>query len=97
MLDEAYRQLVLDEKQLARLQAGEIIVDDGVSYSLLVPLVVPRASIPDLLGVIMLGKRLKGAGYSTPILKNLQALVADAGKAIYLSDINAEFKSKVVA
>ncbi len=95
---EENTQLILDEKQLAQLQAGEIVADDnGAAYSLLVPLTVPRANIPDFIGVILLGRRLSGSGYSTPILYNLRALGADAGKAIYLSQISTQSKQKIAA
>jgi hypothetical protein len=93
---EENNQLVLNEIQLAQLQSGKIIVDDdGIPYSLVIPLIVPRANIPDFLGVIMLGKRLSGKGYSTPILNNLQTLGADAGKAIYLSRLSQQAKQKM--
>jgi hypothetical protein len=89
------KKLVLEEQRLAQLKNGKVVVDeDGIPYSLLVPLVVPRARIPDFLGVIMLGRRMEGIGYSSQILKNLQALGADAGKAIYLSRLSEEAKQK---
>jgi hypothetical protein len=95
---EENSQLVLEEKQLAQLQKGKIVVNDAeIPYSLLIPLIVPRANIPDFLGVIMLGKRLSGAGYSTPILNNLQSFGADAGKAIYLSRLSEQAKIKATS
>ena len=73
------------------MRAGELVVpESGAEYSLLVPLLVPRARFPDFLGVIVLGQRLNGKGYSTPILENLKTLGSDAGTAIYLSTITAQ-------
>ena len=89
------KKLVLEDKSLAQLKEGKVVVDDdGVPYSLLVPLVVPRARIPDFLGVVILGRRLENKGYSTQILKDLQALGAHAGKAIYLSQLSEQAKQK---
>lgn len=80
----------LDENQLASLRVGELVVpESGGNYSLLVPLLVPRARFPDFLGCIVLGQRLNGKGYSTPILENLKTLGSEAGTAIYLSTITA--------
>lgn len=87
--------VVLEEAQRRPLQAGETVCDEArASYSLLVPLVVPRARIPDFLGIIILGRRLNGKGYSTKILDSLQSLGAEAGKAIYLSQISALARQK---
>jgi hypothetical protein len=88
--------LTLKEKQLEQLQAGELLINDGgAPYSLIVPLVVPRACIPDFLGAVVLGHRLNGKGYSTQILDSLKSLGADAGKAIYLSQISEQARRKV--
>ena len=93
---EEHQQLVLEEERLTQLKEGKIVVDeDGIPYSLLVPLLVPRARIPDFLGVIVLGRRLENKGYSTQILKNLETLGADAGKAIYLSKIREQTAAPV--
>ena len=94
-ISEEQNKLVLEDKQLAQLKNGKVVVDsDGIPFSLLVPLFVQRARIPDFLGVIVLGRRLEGKGYSTQILNNLQALGADAGTAIYLSQLSEQAKQK---
>lgn len=95
---EGQGDLPLTDNQLVQLRKGEVVVDvDGVPYSLLIPLVVRRARIPDFLGLIVLGCRLEGKGYSTQILNNLQLLGADAGKAIYLSQLKEQAGMKVTA
>lgn len=88
----------LDEDQLASLRAGEMVIpESNADYSLLVPLLVPRARFPDFLGCIVLGQRLNGKGYSTPILENLKTLGSEAGTAIYLSTITAQKNRAVQA
>lgn len=88
--------LNINDKQLQKLKAGKPVVDDdeGTPYSLLVPLIVQRARFPDFLGVLALGRRLDGTGYPTQILNSLEVLGSDAGKAIYLSQINKQSKQK---
>jgi hypothetical protein len=55
----------------------------------LVPLVVPRAKNPDLLGVLVLGRREGEKGYSQLEIGALEDLGRKAGMAIYLSEARA--------
>ena len=54
-----------------------------------VPLVVPRAKKPDLLGVLVLGKREGGKGYSQLEIGALEDLGRKAGMALYVSEARA--------
>lgn len=81
----------LSDESLKTLATGELVVGkDGKGYSLLIPLVVSRPVVPDFLGIIVLGRRLNGRGYSTPILNSLKTLGANAGEAIYLSQLSEQ-------
>lgn len=90
---------VIDKKQMVKLKAGKpaAVDGEGATYSMLVPLYVRRARIPDLIGVLALGTRLEGTGYSTQILKSLEVLGREAGQAIYLSQMvePTRVKSKI--
>ncbi|HEY0394147.1 MAG TPA: GAF domain-containing protein [Candidatus Elarobacter sp.] len=54
-----------------------------------VPLVVPRAKKPDLLGVLVLGKRDGEKGYSQLEIGALEDLGRKAGMALYVSEARA--------
>ncbi|MBK9211208.1 MAG: hypothetical protein IPL71_24170 [Anaerolineales bacterium] len=96
--NENIPSLAVGDDALKRLINGQLVVgEDNSEYSLMVPLVVERPVIPDFIGVIVLGRRLKGKGYSTPILDSLTLLGTKAGEAIYLSRLNEQFKIKVMA
>jgi hypothetical protein len=60
--------------------------DDAPVY---VPIVVPRAKNPDLLGVLYLGRRDGEKGYSQLEVAALEALGRKAGMALYLSEARA--------
>ncbi len=60
--------------------------DDAPVY---VPIVVPRAKNPDLLGVLYLGRRDGEKGYSQLEVAALEALGRKAGMAVYLSEARA--------
>jgi hypothetical protein len=53
---------------------------------LFVPLVVPRSRHPDLLGVLVLGRRAEEKGYSQLEISALEELGRKAGMAVYLSE-----------
>jgi hypothetical protein len=57
--------------------------DDAPVY---VPIVVPRAKNPDLLGILYLGRRHGEKGYSQLEVAALEALGRKAGMALYLSE-----------
>ncbi len=87
-LEAEIPQLVLDAKIRSQLEKGVVTVPQAVStFSLYIPLIVTRASRPDFLGVLALGPRNTGKGYSTAVLKSLKKFGADAGKAIYLAQL----------
>jgi hypothetical protein len=84
------RALSLDSQELAQLEAGRVVEPQEVSpFSLLAPLVVARARHPDLVGVLALGPRQDGSGYSTVMKKGLHELGIEAGKAIHIARLKA--------
>jgi hypothetical protein len=76
-----------DADELATLRQGKAARpepnDDAPVY---VPIVVPRAKNPDLLGVLYLGRRDGEKGYSQLEVGALEALGRKAGMALYLSE-----------
>jgi hypothetical protein len=79
-----------DADALATLRQGKAARpepnDDAPVY---VPIVVPRAKNPDLLGVLYLGRRDGEKGYSQLEVAALEALGRKAGMALYLSEARA--------
>ncbi|MFM8320523.1 MAG: hypothetical protein ACKOC5_06365, partial [Chloroflexota bacterium] len=51
------------------------------------PLTVLRARQPDVIGVLALGPRLDGTGYSSQVMQGLASLGAQAGRAIYVAQL----------
>lgn len=88
--DGAARVEVPDEDALATLHTGKAArLGDAEDAPVYVPLVVPRAKNPDLLGVLVLGRREGEKGYSQLELGALEVLGRKAGMAIYLAEARA--------
>lgn len=78
----------INPQTLSELKKGEIIVPAVASaYSIMIPLVLPRGSKPDLIGALMLGPRLNGLGYSTEMKKDLKEYGKEVGKALYMAQV----------
>jgi hypothetical protein len=87
-LDAEASESVLDPKTVETIESGELALPDGDSaYSLVVPLVVPRARKPSVLGALVLGPRLQGLGYSTEMMKSLKNFGEVVGKAFYIAQL----------
>jgi hypothetical protein len=87
-IDAEAPEFRLDDKTRSRLEKGEVVAPpEGSPFSLYIPLVITRAARPDFLGVLVLGPRNTGEGYSTPVLASLRKLGCDAGKAIYIAQL----------
>jgi len=76
------------DEMLATLRQGKAArsVADDDSAPVYVPLVVPRAKNPDLLGTLYLGRRDGEKGYSQLEVSALEDLGRKAGMAIYVAD-----------
>jgi hypothetical protein len=53
-----------------------------------IPMVLDRHSKLDFLGVMRLGKRLNGQGYSSALRIIIQQLGKEVGKALYLAELH---------
>ncbi|MBW8010175.1 MAG: GAF domain-containing protein [Chloroflexi bacterium] len=61
-------------------------------YRVLVPLFIPRLQKDELIGLLALGPRERGRGYSRDDIKGLEEFGGEAGKAIYATQVNAKHK-----
>ncbi len=76
-----------DEEALALLRQGKTARGgEEANAPLFVPLVVPRAKNPDLLGVLALGRRDEDKGYSQLEIGALHDLGRKAGMALYVCE-----------
>lgn len=81
----------LTPQNISLLENGKVVVREDDEYPVLIPLIVERASKPDFLGVLALGSRKNGIGYSTVLQRNLGRVGADVGKIIYLAQLREQF------
>jgi hypothetical protein len=79
------------------LEKGEVVVPSNASqYSLYLPLALKRASKPEFLGVIALGRREGGIGYSSSVIKSLQKFGVDAGKVLYVARLRESTGKNII-
>lgn len=79
----------LNEKMITDLQKGKVVqFNQENPFSLLVPLIVPRHRMKDLIGVLALGPRGNGAGYSRDHMNDLKNLGERAGVAIHFLQLH---------
>jgi hypothetical protein len=80
--------LSMAQKERMILEKGEVLVPADTSrYSLHIPLTLKRASKPEFLGVLALGLRENGVGYSSSVLKSLKKFGVEAGKVLYIAKL----------
>ena len=78
-------ELALDVAMKENLHKGNVIAPpEGAGLSFMVPLVVGTRAL-DLCGVLALGPRRSGKGYTTPVQRSLKELGREAGKSIYVA------------
>ncbi len=87
---EGLPHLPLAAEDVARLTAGAPILRADPIFPLLLPLSAQRGGRVRLLGVLALGPRLSGQGYSRDDQALLQGLVDQAGVAINVAQLIAE-------
>ena len=74
---------------LKKLEEGKALpLPEGGPFRLLVPLTVPRLKVYDLVGILAIGPRTKGRGYSRDHLADLTTLGRSAGTALYMLQMN---------
>jgi hypothetical protein len=80
---------------LKKLEEGKALkLPEGGPFTLLVPLTVPRLNVFDLVGILAIGPRTKGRGYSRDHLTDLTTLGRSAGTALYMLQLNEKKRSK---
>jgi hypothetical protein len=89
--------LALSQKERVILEKGDVLVPADTSrYSLHLPLMLKRASKLEFLGVLALGLRENGVGYSSPVLKSLKKFGAEAGKVLYIAKLRESTGRNIV-
>ncbi|MFQ5593212.1 MAG: response regulator [Anaerolineae bacterium] len=84
----AATNLALEERILNRVKAGAAVSQaEDSTFPLLVPLTAPQAEGRDLVGILALGPRLAGLGYSHDDRALLTTLVDQAGTAVYVAQL----------
>ena len=95
--ESAARSLSIPAKERELLEKGEVVVPVDTSYSsLYLPLTLKRASKPEFLGVLSLGARENGIGYSSSVIKSLQKFGADAGKVLYIAKLRESTGKNII-
>jgi len=81
-------ELPVDEATRDILRQGRIVpTPEGSGFSHFVPLTTARTLTHSLSGVLALGPRQNGRGYTTPMERNLRELGVEAGKALYVAQL----------
>ncbi len=80
---------------LKKMEKGEAVsLPEGEPFKLLVPLTIPRLQVYDLVGILAIGPRTKGRGYSRDHLTDLTSLGRSAGTALHMLQLNEKKLSK---
>jgi hypothetical protein len=80
------RELAVDGPGLDGLRLGRLVpMPGGSGFSVLVPLTTSRTLGHAFCGVLALGPRRSGRGYTTPMEQGLRQLGIEAGKALYVA------------
>jgi hypothetical protein len=84
--ESAAKLLSVHVKERAMLEKGEVVVPADTSHhSLYLPLILKRASRSEFLGLLALGRRENGVGYSSSVMRSLQKFGAEAGRVLYIA------------
>ncbi|HUI25702.1 MAG TPA: response regulator [Candidatus Kryptonia bacterium] len=90
-IDQRFKQ---SPRQYAQLKAGHVVArPDDPTFPLLVPLLAPRRQTwarPALVGVLGVGPRQSGQGYSSEEAGSLLGLADQAGTALYVAQLVEE-------
>ncbi|HJR79505.1 MAG TPA: PDZ domain-containing protein [Anaerolineales bacterium] len=83
------RRPKINQTNISALQQGKVVqLNEDKLFKLLIPLVVPRGRVHDLVGILALGPRVENRGYSRDHLNDLKDLGQYAGTAIYFLQLN---------
>ena len=85
------------EEVMKKLESASVInLPEGGPFAMLVPLTVARLKVYDLVGVLAIGPRTKGRGYSRDHLTDLSALGRNAGMALHMLNLNEKKRIKEI-
>lgn len=94
---EAYKFQFTDEIRKKLENASVInLPENGGPFAMLVPLTVARLKVYDLIGVLAIGPRSKGRGYSRDHLNDLSGLGRNAGMALHMLNLNEKKRIKEI-
>ena len=83
------------EETMKKLENAAIVnLPEGGPFAMLVPLTVSRFKVNDLVGVLAIGPRTQGRGYSRDHLNDLCALGHNAGMALHMLKLNEKKREK---
>ena len=83
------------EETLKKLEnATALNLPEGGPFAILVPLTVSRLKVYDLVGILAIGPRPGGRGYSRDHLNDLSTLGRNAGTALYMLQLNEKKRVK---
>ncbi|MBJ7898367.1 MAG: hypothetical protein GC158_00280 [Cyanobacteria bacterium RI_101] len=88
---QASQNYSIAPEYLAQLEKGVALQPaEGNLFSLLIPLALPREKQVELVGILGLGPRENGRGYSSDDRHALQILGRQAGVALYIAQLNEQ-------
>jgi hypothetical protein len=85
------------EEIMKKLESASIVnLPEPVPFAMLVPLTVSRFKVNDLVGVLAIGPRTQGRGYSRDHQNDLSALGRNAGMAMHILKLNEKKHAKEI-
>ena len=85
------------EETMKKLENANVInLSEGWPFAILVPLTVSRLKVFDLVGILAIGPRPQGRGYSRDHLNDLSSLGRNAGTALYMLKLNEKKRIKEI-
>lgn len=88
--------LAVDGDARDKLGQGHVVVPpEGSHFSFLVPLIADRTAADGWCGVLALGRRQSGKGYTTPLERGLQKLGFEAGRVLYVTRLRESNRSAI--
>jgi len=93
---DAYK-FQFSEETIKKLENASIVTLTGETpFAMLVPLTVSRFKVNDLVGVLAVGPRTLGRGYSRDHQKDLSDLGHNAGMALHMLKLNEKKQAKEI-
>lgn len=88
--------LAVDDDARDKLKQGHVVVPpEGSDFSFLVPLIADRTAADGWRGVLALGRRQGGKGYTTPLERGLRKLGFEAGRVLYVARLRESNRSAI--